>query len=50
LARLGAASGNVDAARRALAQLIVDYPESAVVPEARRLRDSLGTPAPGGAP
>ncbi|HEY4101992.1 MAG TPA: tetratricopeptide repeat protein [Gemmatimonadales bacterium] len=50
LARIAVASGHVDDARHALEQLIIDYPESAVVPEARRLHDSLGTTTPGSAP
>jgi tetratricopeptide (TPR) repeat protein len=49
LARIAVASGHVDDARHALEQLIIDYPESAVVPEARRLHDSLGTTTPGSA-
>ena len=47
LARIDASAGRVTAARSGLEQLIIDFPESAVVPEARRLRDSLATPAGG---
>jgi hypothetical protein len=49
LARLDAAAGRTDAARAALEKLILDFPESAVVPDARRLRDQLrGALPPGG--
>ena len=48
LARLALLGGHSDAARQLLEQLMLDYPESAVVPEARRLRDSLRGIAPAG--
>ena len=49
LARISAASGQIDEARALLERLILDFPESAVVPEARRLRDMLHGAIPGGA-
>jgi tetratricopeptide (TPR) repeat protein len=48
VARITAASGKRDEATKLLEQLIVDYPESAVVPEARRFRDTLRGAIPGG--
>jgi len=49
LARISLAAGHTDDARRTLEQLILDFPESALVPEARRLRDTIrgGMPAGG---
>jgi outer membrane PBP1 activator LpoA protein len=49
-ARLTAASGRTEEAKTLLEQLILDYPESAVVPEARRFRDTLRGAIPGGGP
>lgn len=50
LARINLAGGHADEARTTLEQLIIDFPESALVPEARRLRDMIrgGVPAGGG--
>ena len=48
IARIGIASGRSAEARAELEHLILDYPESAVVPEARRLRDSLAGAVPRG--
>lgn len=49
LARISLAAGHPDDARRTLEQLILDFPESALVPEARRLRDTIrGGVPPGG--
>lgn len=50
LARISLAGGRADAARTTLEQLILDFPDSALVPEARRLRDTIrgGVPAAGG--
>lgn len=41
LARLAVLAGHPDEARALLEKLILDFPESAVVPEARRMRDTL---------
>lgn len=50
VARLTAASGHAADAITMIERLILDYPESAVVPEARRLRDALrgAVPTTGG--
>jgi hypothetical protein len=48
IARIDVAAGRVAQARTQLEQLIIDFPESAVVPEARRLRDTLPAAVPGG--
>jgi thioredoxin-like negative regulator of GroEL len=50
LARISVARGRAADARAILEQLILDFPESALVPEARRLRDTIrgGIPAGGG--
>ena len=48
VARITAGSGRADEAKALLERLIVDYPESAVVPEARRFRDALRGAIPGG--
>lgn len=48
LARLQLQAGHSEQARQLLETLLVDYPESAVVPEARRLRDVLRGAVPGG--
>lgn len=48
IARISAASGRADEAKALLEHLILDYPESAVVPEARRFRDRLRGAIPGG--
>ncbi len=48
VARITAAAGRSEEANALLERLIVDYPESAVVPEARRFRDSLRGAIPGG--
>ncbi|MGH7594411.1 MAG: tetratricopeptide repeat protein, partial [Gemmatimonadales bacterium] len=48
IARISIAAGRTADARRTLEQLILDFPESAVVPEARRLRDTLRGAIPGG--
>jgi tetratricopeptide (TPR) repeat protein len=48
VARIIAGSGRAEEARALLERLIVDYPESAVVPEARRFRDALRGAIPGG--
>jgi hypothetical protein len=49
LARVSIARAEVDAARTLLEQLILDFPASALVPEARHLRDTLrGALPPGG--
>ncbi|MEO8755383.1 MAG: hypothetical protein ABI624_22195, partial [Casimicrobiaceae bacterium] len=48
LARIGAAAGRSSDARAMLEQLILDFPESALVPEARRLRDTLRGAIPAG--
>ena len=50
LARMEAEAGRIDAARTLLESLIIDFPDSAVVPEARRMRDGLRTSAPAGTP
>ncbi len=47
LARISVARDSARQAGAALAQLIIDFPESAVVPEARQLRDSLAVPGRG---
>lgn len=44
MARVDLARGSTQQASTTLAQLIIDFPESAVVPDARRLRDSLVAP------
>jgi Tfp pilus assembly protein FimV len=49
LARIALLGGDSEAARQLLEKLILDYPESAVVPEARRLRDGLRGVTPSGA-
>ena len=48
LARIDVADGHRDEARTLLEKLIVDYPESAVTPEARRLHDSIAGAIPAG--
>ena len=48
LARLALLGGHSEDARQLLEKLILDYPESAVVPEARRLRDGLRGVTPAG--
>ncbi len=48
VARITAAAGHRADATTLLERLIVDYPESAVVPEARRLRDTLRGAIPAG--
>lgn len=48
IARISIASGRAAEARTELEQLILEFPGSALVPEARRLRDSLGGTMPGG--
>lgn len=48
IARISVAAGRAADARAELEQLIIDFPESAVVPEARRLRDTLRGAIPGG--
>lgn len=47
LARLAMSAGRLDEAGTLLEQLILDYPESAVIPEARRLRGLLLGTVPG---
>ena len=48
IARISLAAGRAAEARSELERLILDFPESALVPEARRLRDSVRTTVPGG--
>ena len=48
LARISLAGGHTDAARTMLEQLILDFPDSALVPEARRLRDTIRGAVPAG--
>jgi thioredoxin-like negative regulator of GroEL len=48
LARISVARGRSDDARATLEQLIIDFPESALVPEARRLRDTIRGAIPAG--
>ena len=48
IARISIAAGRTAEARSELEQLILDFPESAVVPEARRLRDTVRGAVPGG--
>ena len=48
IVRITAAAGHTAEAKSLLERLIVDYPESAVVPEARRFRDALRGVIPGG--
>ena len=48
LARLAVLGGRDDEARQLLEKLLVDFPESAVIPEARRLRNRLLGTIPGG--
>lgn len=48
IARIRVSAGRAADARSELEQLILDFPESAVVPEARRLRDTLRGAIPGG--
>ncbi|HEX3927131.1 MAG TPA: hypothetical protein VHW65_03980 [Gemmatimonadales bacterium] len=48
VARISAAAGRVAEARSLLEQLILDFPESAAVPEARHLRDALAGAVPAG--
>jgi hypothetical protein len=48
IARISIAGGRAAEARSELEQLILDFPESALVPEARRLRDSVRGSVPGG--
>ncbi|MES2125410.1 MAG: tetratricopeptide repeat protein [Gemmatimonadota bacterium] len=48
LIRLAMVTGKTAEAEKLLEQLILDYPESAVIPEARRLRDQLRGGVPGG--
>lgn len=48
LARISVARGNGDDARTMLEQLILDFPDSALVPEARRLRDTIRGAIPAG--
>ncbi len=50
VARVMAGSGRAEEAKALLERLIVDYPGSAVVPEARRFRDALRGAIPGGGP
>lgn len=47
LAELAIAAGDTAGARSVLEKLIIDFPESAVVPQARSLHDSLRSGAPG---
>ncbi len=47
LAQMDVGAGRQEAARTRLERLILDFPESAVVPEARRLRDALVATIPG---
>lgn len=48
LARIAVARGRNDDARTILEQLIIDFPDSALVPEARRLRDTARGAIPAG--
>lgn len=48
VARITAGSGRADEAKGILERLIIDFPESAVAPEARRFRDALRGAIPGG--
>jgi hypothetical protein len=48
IARISIAGGRAADARSELEQLIIDFPGSALVPEARRLRDSIRGIVPGG--
>ncbi|MES2303908.1 MAG: hypothetical protein V4558_00270 [Gemmatimonadota bacterium] len=48
LVRLALLAGRTDDAGRILEKLILDFPESAVIPEARRLRDVMRGALPGG--
>ena len=48
LVRMAIAAGRAVEASQLLEKLILDYPESAVIPEARRLRDVLRGASPGG--
>jgi tetratricopeptide (TPR) repeat protein len=48
LAQLSIGAGREGDARSILEQLIIDFPESAVVPQARYLRDTLRGAVPGG--
>jgi hypothetical protein len=48
IARISIAGGRAAEARSELEQLIIDFPGSALVPEARRLRDSIRGIVPGG--
>ena len=48
IARISIAGGRAAEARSELEQLIIDFPGSALVPEARRLRDSIRGTVPGG--
>jgi len=48
MARISIAGGRAADARGELEQLIIDFPGSALVPEARRLRDSIRGTVPGG--
>jgi predicted Zn-dependent protease len=48
LARISIAAGRPAEARTLLEQLILDFPESAIVPDARHLRDTLRAAVPGG--
>ncbi|MEP6590512.1 MAG: tetratricopeptide repeat protein [Gemmatimonadota bacterium] len=47
LIRLAVGAGRVEEARAMLERLILDYPESAVIPEARRLYDRMRGGVPG---
>lgn len=47
LAQMDLVAGRHDAAKAMLERLILEFPESAVVPEARRLRDTLVGATPG---
>jgi hypothetical protein len=48
LVRLAIQAGRAEDAGKMLEKLILDYPESAVIPEARRLRDLMRGAIPGG--
>lgn len=47
LAQMDLGAGRHDAAKAMLERLILEFPDSAVVPEARRLRDALNSAIPG---